>query len=150
MKSIKIILIVFSGFAAACSTLKLQPADFAWPVESVLAVDENGTVSEERYSINFDTRGLFYEEFQDSSAYNGKEIRLLRDVNGFYFITSAGFKNVYVFKMDYGALVLDNKIFISELGVQDPALNQRSPYIELIDNGKSLYLTNTGIDRNKK
>ena len=98
----------------------------------------------------FDIQGLFYEEFQDSSAYKGKEIRLLRDVNGFYFITSAGFKNVYVFKMDYGALVLDNKIFVSETGIQSPALNQRSPYIELIDNGKSLYLTNTGIYRNKK
>jgi len=150
MRLIRIIPFLLLGFIAACSTLKLQPADFAWPVESVLAVDDNGTVSEERYSITFDTRGLFYEEFQDSSAYKGKQVRLLRDVNGFYFITSAGFKNVYVFKMDYGALVLDNKIFISELGVQDPALNQRSPYIELIDNGKSLYLKNTGIDRNKK
>ena len=150
MKSIKIISIVFLGFAASCSTLKLQPADFAWPVESVLAVDDNGTVTEERYSINFDTRGLFYEEFRDSSSYKGKEIRLLRDTNGFYFITSKGFKNVYVFKIDYGALLLDNKIFISELGVQDPAFNQRPPYIELIDNGKNLYLTNTGIDRDKK
>ncbi|GBD88036.1 hypothetical protein BMS3Abin03_01970 [bacterium BMS3Abin03] len=150
MKLIRIITFLLLVFAAACSTLKLQPADFAWPVESVLAADNNGTVSEDRYSIMFDIQGLFYEEFQDSSAYKGKEIRLLRDVNGFYFITSAGFKNVYVFKMDYGALVLDNKIFVSETGIQSPALNQRSPYIELIDNGKSLYLTNTGIYRNKK
>ena len=46
-------------------------------------------------------------------------------------------------------MTLRNKIFISEFGIEDPALNQRSPYIELIDSGKSLYLTNNGINRNK-
>ncbi len=136
--------------AVACSTLKLQRADFAWPVESVISIAENGTVSDERYSIRFDTGGLFYEEFEDSSAYVGKEIRILRDINGYYFITAEKFKNVYVFKMDNGAMALNNKIFISEFGIKDPALNQRTPYIELIDGGKSLYLTNNGIDRNKK
>ena len=78
MKLIRIITFLLLVFAAACSTLKLQPADFAWPVESVLAADNNGTVSEDRYSIMFDIQGLFYEEFQDSSAYKGKEIRLLQ------------------------------------------------------------------------
>ena len=52
--------------------------------------------------------------------------------------------------MNNGAMALDNKIFISEFGIEDPALNQRIPFIELIDGGKSLYLTNNGIDRNNK
>lgn len=150
MKLIKIISVLLLGLTASCSTLKLEPADFAWPVESVLSVDENGKVSDERYSISFDTRGLFYEELEDSSAYAGREIRMLRDINGYYFITAEKFKNVYVFQMDNGAMVLDNKIFISEIGIEGAALNQRTPYIELIDSGKSLYLTNNGIDRNKK
>ena len=47
-------------------------------------------------------------------------------------------------------MALHNKIFISEIGIEDPALNQRAPYIELISGGKNLYLTNNGIDRNKK
>jgi len=150
MKLINFLPFLLLVIAAACSTLKLQQADFAWPVESVISIDENGKASDERYSISFDTGGLFYEEFEDSSAYVGKEIRVLRDINGYYFIIAQKFKNVYVFQMDNGAMVLNNKIFISEFGVEDPALNQRTPYVELIDGGKNLYLTNNGIDRNKK
>ncbi len=138
------------GLLTGCAALTLQPANFAWPIESVLSVDETGIVTDDRYSISFDTKSLFFEEFQDSSAYKDREIRILRDVNGFYFITANKFNNVYVFKMNHGAMVLDNKIFISESGVENPALNQREPYVELIDDNKSLYLTNTGIDRNKK
>jgi hypothetical protein len=150
MKITTIVPFLMLGLFAACSALKLQPADFAWPVESVLTVDENGKVNETRYSISFDTRGLFYEEFKDSSLFKDKEIRMIRDSNGFYFITAEKFKNVYVFKIDNGAMVLDNEIFISDSGVESPALNQRFPHIELISTGKSIYLKNTGIDRDKK
>ncbi len=150
MKLINFVPFLLLVVTAACSTLKLQQADFTWPVESVILVDDNGKVSDERYSISFDTRGLFYEELEDSSAYVGKEIRILRDINGYYFITAEKFSNVYVFQMNNGAMALDNKIFISEFGIEDPALNQRIPLVELIDGGKSLYLTNNGIDRNKK
>ena len=150
MKLINFLPFLLFIFAAACSTLKLQQADFAWPVESVIDVDENGKASDDRYSISFDTKGLFFEETEDSSAYEGKKIRILRDINGYYFITAEKFKNVYVFQMDNGSMALRNKIFISEFGIENPALNQRSPYIELIDSGKNLYLTNNGIDRNKK
>jgi hypothetical protein len=150
MKLINILPFLLLVIATACSTLKLQQADFAWPVESVISIDENRKVSDERYSISFDTGGLFYEEFEDSSAYVEKEIRILRNINGYYFIIAEKFKNVYVFQMDNGAMALSNKIFISEFGVENPALNQRTPYVELIDGGKSLYLTNNGIDRNKK
>jgi hypothetical protein len=150
MRPINFILFLLLVFATACSTLKLKQADFAWPVESVIAVDENGKVSDDRYSISFDTKTLFFEETEDSSAYVGKKLRMLRDINGYYFITAEKFKNVYVFQMDNGAMVLNKKIFISELGMEDPALNQRAPYIELIDGSKRLYLTINGIDRNKK
>ena len=150
MKLINFPLFLLLIIAAACSTLKLQQADFAWPVESVLFVNDDGMVTEDRYSISFDARGLFFEEFQDSSVFKGKKIRIIRDVNGFYFITAEKFKNVYVFKMDYGAMILDNKISVSETGVTNPALNQRPPYIVLIDDSKSIYLTITGSDRNKK
>jgi hypothetical protein len=150
MKQNQFLSFLLLGFLAGCAALTLQPANFAWPIESVLPVDETGMVSDERYSFSFDTKILFFEEFNDSSAFKEKEIRILRDVNGFYFITANKFKYVYVFKMNYGAMVMDNKIFISELGVENPALNQREPYVELIDGDKSLYLTNTGIDRNKR
>ena len=150
MKPLKFLSFLLLGSISACSVLTLKPANFAWPVESVLSVDDDGMVTGDRYSISFDTKGLFFEEFQDSTVFKGKQIRIIRDVNGFYFITAEKFKSVYVFKMDHGGMILDTKINVSQTGVTDPALNQRQPYIELIDDEKSIYLTNTGIDRDKK
>lgn len=136
-----LILFIFHG----CSTLTLKPADFSWPVESVLEVDENGSVQEERYSISFNTKNLFFEETEDSNAYLNKEIRLIRNAKGFYFMTSNKFKNVYVFNVYDGELYLENKIFISETGINKPALNQRQSYIQLYENGNQYLLSNDGI-----
>ena len=143
--SISIILIT-----AACSVLSLQPADFSWPVESALKIDDKGNVTEDRYSTDFNTIGLFFEEFQDSMSYKGKEIRLIRSNWGDYFITGKKFKNVYVFKASEGTLVLENKIFISEFGLNEPAFNQRSPYIELLDGDYKINLTSEGIEGGSK
>ena len=146
MKQLLILSLVLISFATACSVLILQPANFSWPIESVLPIDEKGNVSEDRYSLEFNTSGLFYEEFQDSLAYKGKELRLIRDNQGLYFITAAKFKNVYVFKADDGKMILNNKIFITEFGLQSPAFNQRNPFIELIDGSNKMNLTGNGIE----
>ena len=147
-------LIIFSTslilITAACSVFSLQPADFSWPVESALKIDDKGNVTEDRYSTDFNTIGLFFEEFQDSMSYKGKEIRLIRNNWGDYFITSKKFKNVYVFKASEGTLVLENKIFISEFGLNEPVFNQRSPYIELLDGDYKINLTSEGIEGGSK
>jgi len=147
--------IIFSSLllliiTAACSVLTLQPANFSWPLESVLPVDANGKVIEDRYSLEVNTIGLFFEEFQDSLSYKGKEIRMIRDNQGFYFLTASNFKNVYVFKVDEGKLELEEKIFISEFGLQTPAFNQRDPYIELIDGTYKMNLTYKGTEGGSK
>ncbi|HEY6436699.1 MAG TPA: hypothetical protein VIY47_08915 [Ignavibacteriaceae bacterium] len=132
---------------SACSTLTLESADFSWPIESVLPVNSNGNVMDQRHSVEFNTKPLFYEELTDSSAYSGKEIRLIRDQQGFYYVTANEFKNVYVFQAEEGELTLDNKIPISETGIVRPAFNQRGTYIELVDaNNKALSLTHKGIE----
>jgi len=150
MKQFIIISVSLILITTACTTLKLQPADFSWPVESALKVDGQGNVTEDRYSTDFSTVGLFYEEFQDSMAYKGKEIHLIRNNGGDYFITGKEFKNVYVFKASEGTLVLEKKIFISEFGLKDPAFNQRSPYIELLDGDYKINLTSEGIEGGSK
>jgi hypothetical protein len=116
----------------------------------VLSVNDNGKVTEDRYSIEVNTVGLFFEEFQDSLSYRGKEIRMIRDNQGFYFMTASNFKNVYVFKAEDGALKLEKKIFISEFGLQAPAFNQRDPYIELVDGTNKMNLTHKGIEGGSK
>jgi len=142
---------MISVFAAilllyACSTLTLQQANFSWPIESVLPVDKDGDVIEEKYSIQFNTLPMFFEEYQDSSSYRGKEIRIIRDQLGYYYLTAQNFKNVYVFQAEDGELRLQNKIPISESGIVNPAFSQRISYIELIDaDNNKLSLTHEGI-----
>jgi len=150
MKRLLILFLFLILITAACSVLRLQPANFSWPLESVLSVDDNGKVAEDRYSIEVNTIGLFFEEFQDSLSYKGKEVRMIRDNQGFYFMTASNFKNVYVFKADEGTLKLEKKIFISEFGLQTPAFNQRNPYIELVDGTNKMNLTHKGIEGGSK
>ena len=141
---------MFSAFLiliTSCSMLTLAPAKFGWPVESVVRVKDDGTFKEDRYSVSFNTKPLFFEEAADSNAYLDRELRIIRNDEGFYFITSKGFKNVYVFQQSDGSLNLKSKIFISEFGLQNPYFNQRTPYIELIDGEMKLYLGNNGIEK---
>ena len=150
MKRLIILFLFLILITAACSVLTLQPANFGWPIESVLPVDDEGKVTDDRYSIEINTVGLFFDEFQDSLSYRGKEVRMIRDNQGFYFLTASDFKNVYVLKVNEGKLVLENKIFISEFGLEAPAFNQRDPYIELVDGANKMNLTHKGVEGGSK
>lgn len=134
----------------ACSSLMLRPADFSWPVESVLKIDDNGYAKEDRYTFSFNIKPLFYEELQDSLAYLDREVRIIRNKEGFYFITAAGFKNVYVFESSDSALEMEKKILVNENGLTKPVFNQRNPLIELIDGQDKYLLTKKGIEEDKK
>ena len=147
MKHIKILLILTAiTLLVACSSLKLEPAQFGWPIESVLKIDNDGFVKEERHSIYFNTKAMFFDETEDTLSYAGKSVRLIRNNEGLYFLTSTNFKNVYVFSVDKNAFSLQNKIQINETGLANPAFNQRSQFIELIDDGNTYKLTSEGIE----
>jgi len=149
MKSLGLFFIVF--LIAGCSPLMLKPADFSWPIESELKVNSNGMVQEDRYSISFSVKPLFYEETKDSMNISNRTIRLIRDESGLYFITAPHFKNVYVFSQSDGGLSLEKAIPVSVDGLSSPAFNQRAPYVELI-NGKDkpIMLTKDGIKEEGK
>ena len=151
MKTIKLLLIGSFLFIGACSTLVLKPADFAWPVESVLSVDNNGKVDIKRYSINFDVRELFLKETGDSLGYQNQQLRVIRNLNGYYFMVANNFRNVYVFNVDEGTFRLEKKIEISDkTGIQNPAFNQRPPFIELVygvNDSSKINLTEKGISK---
>lgn len=129
----------------ACSSLILEQVDYAWPVESVLTVQENNTVFEGRHALTFNVAPLAEQEFHNPNALKGKEIRLLRNTEGYYFITAAQFKHVYVMSPQAGQLALHNRLEVSQQGLRKPALNQRSPYVEVLD-GTSVRLLLTGDD----
>ncbi len=138
---------LFLILITSCSMLTLAPAKFGWPVESVVRVKDDGTFKEDRYAVSFNTKPLFFEETADSNAYLDRELRIIRNDDGYYFITSKGFKNVYVFQQSEGSLSLKSKIFISEFGLQKPYFNQRPPYIELVNGEMNLLLDNNGIEK---
>jgi hypothetical protein len=119
----------------SCTSLTLKEVQFGWPVESVLTVDEQDRIEDRRYSIVAGVAPIAAEEFQDSTALRGKEIRLLRSDAGFYFITGKRFKHVYVFSPGEHRLTLEGSISVSERGLNNPAMNQRPPYVELLDGG---------------
>jgi hypothetical protein len=136
---------------AGCSSLIMKPADFAWPVESVLSVDSQGRVQSDRYSFSVDVKALLFAETQDSVNISKVSLRIIRDVKGYYFITAVQFKHVYVFAQTEGGLKLKNKILVAQHGLTEPALNQRVPYVQLI-NGKNpaLLLTEEGVFEGEK
>lgn len=148
MKSVYGLLLFLSLLlTAACSSLTLKPADFGWPIESVLKVDNKGYIEEQRYSFSLKVKKLFWEEFADSTNYSGKEIRMIRDKYGYYFVTGANFKNIYVFVPEDGAFSLEKKIEISKKPLTSPAFNQKSPNIELLDGANKYLLNYKGIVR---
>ena len=136
---------------SSCSTLSLQWVDYSWPVESVLKVSQQNIVEEGRYSISMRVTNLAVEEFQDSTALMGTSLRLIRSEEGFYFVTGPRFKNVYVFTPGASELNMRSKIQVSETGMKSPALNQRTPYIEVVDGkGWKRILTIDNIVEEKK
>lgn len=142
----KIILLFIISIFAGCSSIILEPADFAWPIESVMETNENGLIQENRYSFSVNVKPLFFTEFNDSTNFKSESMRVIRGEKGYYYMIASGFKNVYLFYVDDGQMILRDVIFVSEFGVDLPAFNQRNPYIELLEGEESLlFLSSNGI-----
>jgi hypothetical protein len=135
-------LIIFTTLIIGCSQINLAPSDFAWPIESVLAINEDGFISENRFSFSTNVKQLFFEEFNDSTSYKNESVRIIRDADGFYYMIANGFKNVYLFTAENGKFNLANKFLVSEFGLDLPAFNQRKPYVELLEGEKHLVFIN--------
>ncbi|MEX2602502.1 MAG: hypothetical protein WD355_12685 [Balneolaceae bacterium] len=122
--------VVLLLLTAACGpSLVIQGVDYAQPVESVLIPGDDQTVHDQRYAIRFSIAPLLAEEGVDSVD----EIRLIRNSSGYYFVTAAGFTNVYVMNAAESELQLQATIEISGSGLGNPAFNQRGDHIELVD-----------------
>jgi hypothetical protein len=126
-------LLAAASLLASCSSLTIQGVDFGWPVESVLTVDSNNRIEERRYGVTMRIAPIAEAEFKDSTGLLGSEVRLLRSTEGFYFLTAKRFKNVYVFAPGVSELTLRSTILVATDGLREPAMNQRPPYVELLD-----------------
>ena len=143
--------IILSFILTGCSSLTLKPGDFAWPIESVLSIDDQGNVQTRLYSFSFNVKELLFAETQDSVHVSKVSLRMIRDVKGFYFITASKFKNVYVFEQTEGGLKLNNKILVAHDGLNEPFFNQQVPFIQLVNGqNQSLLLTKDGVFEGEK
>ena len=130
---------------SGCATVTIKPVDFSWSFESVLTADSAGMVSGEPRTIAFDAGALFTAEAGKQGTAANKTVRIIRDRDGYYFVTSNGFKHVYVFASERGELTLEKKVLIAEEGMEKPYFNRRDQGIELGANGRVYLLTRKGI-----
>jgi hypothetical protein len=133
-----------------CASLELQPADFSWPVESVLTADAKGMVSEPRFAVSFSIVELVTKELGETQHAAGVTVRVIRDREGFYYITAPHFKNVYVFTAGDGVLSKHRVVEIGESAMSDPKFNQRDTFIELINGSANIHITKDGILEGEK
>jgi hypothetical protein len=139
------LLLIPAALVGGCASLTLEDVDSGWPVEAVVKVGKDNRIQDTRYALSARVTALAVEEFQDSSALIGKELRILRNHSGYYFVTGQKFRNVYVFESSNSSFALESTIEVSQTGLANPALNQRTPYVELVDGTAKQLLDEDGI-----
>ncbi len=141
----KYLMMFFLVLGGCKSTFELKSVDYSMLLETVLAPEQNGMVSDRGYGLKFNVRPIQYLETGDSTQVN-TEYRVIRDVNGYYYITSPGFKNVYIMKPTENAMKLHKQVLVATEGLERPAFNQRNPMIQLIYGGsRSIMLHQDGV-----
>jgi hypothetical protein len=138
------LLLLLALLLSGCG-LTIEGVHYGWPVESVLTVGPDNRVADGHNGVSFSVAEIAQEEFQDSSALQSKQVRLLRSDEGYYFLTARGFKNVYVFSPGPAKLHVKSRLAVAPNGLLDPALNQRTPYVELVDGTSVKKLTSNDI-----
>ena len=132
-------------FTVACGpSLTLTGVDYAQPIESVMAPDQDGNVEDVRMGISFNITPMNIEERGEDASLPG-EVRLIRSSDGYYFVTAPGYNNVYVFTSAESSLELEDVIEVTEAGLAEPAFNQRANYIQLIDGNTEYRLNKDGL-----
>lgn len=139
------LILLFLAFSACSSDIIIKPANFSWPIEAVVKADLNGKVEIQRYSIQLNTKPIFFQEFADSNSVEGKEIRMIRDEKGYYYFYAENFSNVYVLSATAGGFKLEKKILIPEANVKSIAFNQKTPYIEILTKNNKFLINNLGL-----
>jgi hypothetical protein len=136
------VLVVTAILLSGCkSALELKSVDYSMLLETVVAPDSNGLIYDRGYGLKFNVRPIHFLETGDSTQVNA-EYRIIRDFNGYYFITSAGFKNVYIMKPTTNAMKLHKQVLVSQVALVRPAFNQRNPMIQLIDGESRSFMLN--------
>ena len=136
----------------ACKTFVVKDVNYSQQIESVLIPDDEGNVTDVRHGITFNVTPFQKKEFGTLDSTQIREVRMIRNSEGFYFITANQFKNVYVMEPGDGSLKLKKKIKVSEQGISQPAFNMRNGSVQLvkIETNEIVSLSENGIQENNK
>lgn len=142
---------IFLVFSACSSSLSLKQVDYSYKLESVQKPGPDGVISDQRHGIKFNILPIQQAELKDTSSVKIEKVHLIRNAEGYYFITAGQFRHVYVMKPEEGALVLEKKVQVHKEGLEKPAFNWRPPYVELIhsDKNEAIRLNKEGIIKDK-
>lgn len=139
---------IILGILVGCgSKMTIKRVNYSQPLETVLEPSENGEVEALEYGLSFNIKPIQYKETNDTTSVTTDKVHLIRNSSGYYFLTASGYNNVYVLRPVTGSLKLQKAIQITENGLDQPAFNQRDPYIQLIEkkSDQSYRLTEKGI-----
>lgn len=128
-----ILAIAILGLGTACNKFVVEDVNYSHAIESVLTPDENGVVEDVRHGISFNINPFIQQEFGEVADKTVDKVRLIRNKEGYYFITATSFKNVYVMEPKRGELKLENKIKVSDEGLISPAFNLRNAVVQLVN-----------------
>ncbi len=128
-----VLLIAAVLFTGCKQSMVISKVDYSQSIESVLTPNDEGVVKDMQHGLTFNIKPLQYAETQDTSSITTKEIRYIRGKEGFYYITAPDYKNVYVMAPEKSKLKLKKKLTVKKDGVAEPAFNQRTSHIQLLN-----------------
>jgi hypothetical protein len=132
---------------SACgSSVSIQNVDFAQPLEEQLRPNVQGEVIGERSGLSFNVQPMLENEGLTLDEFGGTPVNVIQNHQGYYFVTAAGFRNVYVMETKENELKSTEIIKVSDERLQNPALNQRNPFIQLVDEDMAVNLTKDGVN----
>jgi hypothetical protein len=149
--TIFISLFILTSIFSSCSSFLLENVTYGWSSEIFINPDNSGNITIPKNSMTFNVSKLFTEEKITENP-SGFKIRIIRDDEGYFFITADKFKFVWVFESAEKSLKLKNKLeLVKDTPQSDPKFNEHKPNIEIFTkDGKKFILNKDGIVKNEE
>jgi hypothetical protein len=137
--------IFISIIFCSCSSLKIENVKYGWGGEFFANPDESGLINIPKSSMQFNISQILTEEKLTGNPKDHK-FRIIRDDEGYFYITANNFKFVWVFACEEASLVLKNKLDLLEgKSLDDPKFNEQKPNVRLfLKDGKEFLLNKDG------
>jgi len=137
---ITILILIFIFYS--CSTFKIENVKYGWNGEYFASPDENGDFTIPKNSMKFNVLKLLEEEGLLNKITDIK-LRIIRDEEGYFYITADKFKYIWVFMPDESSLKLKNKIeLLKGKSLEEPKFNEQKPNIKVFLKDKSEFIIN--------